>query len=413
MPADSSRFRRDALIECLGSLRCSPDLGRDVTGFERLSRLPGWVARSWCLRGGPRPAAVYRGRREAAGDRGGRTRSRDPFGPRTRPCRRSAGRAHTRATAGDVPLGCRSAARQGIARRCPERGGGAPLRPWRCGRPRAATDRSGQGRLTGPPRSVVTTSAGPRRAKASSGTSARNFVPSASDGRHYGTRRPCRFAIATRGDEAQPHGDVGGRRRAWACMFVSGAGDGGRRRPAFPPGPGRNPWQVGAGPSVTTSRGSPVRPTGGAACALGWFPTHWFYIVAAASPAVAGMFLIRSRTEHGPFPASTRLLSARGLGMVSIAMGEWQRRRCLDVESAARLRPSALGLPGDGADDALRGVPWSAASLRPWQGGPSGRPFITAGAVKPDGFHRPPLLAVGLVRGATAPSRWAALRRRS
>jgi uncharacterized membrane protein len=61
--------------------------------------------------------------------------------------------------------------------------------------------------------------------------------------------------------------------------------------------------------------------------AASWAKDNWFYLVAAASLGLAGVFLVQYGVENGILPPKLRVLAALGLGVALIAFGEYLRRR--------------------------------------------------------------------------------------
>ncbi|NOX74295.1 MAG: DUF2339 domain-containing protein, partial [Alphaproteobacteria bacterium] len=61
--------------------------------------------------------------------------------------------------------------------------------------------------------------------------------------------------------------------------------------------------------------------------AVAWAKVNWFYLVAAASLGLAGVFLVQYGVESGILPPKMRVLSALGLGAALIAFGEYLRRK--------------------------------------------------------------------------------------
>jgi uncharacterized membrane protein len=106
-----------------------------------------------------------------------------------------------------------------------------------------------------------------------------------------------------------------------------------------------NPWQKAAQSSAvensqTLQRSGIVAPTAAAptktryvfnsdnfAAALIWAKSNWFYLVAAASLGLAGVFLVQYGVENGILPPKMRVLAALALGLILIGAGEYLRRR--------------------------------------------------------------------------------------
>ncbi|MEP3442913.1 MAG: DUF2339 domain-containing protein [Sulfitobacter sp.] len=77
-------------------------------------------------------------------------------------------------------------------------------------------------------------------------------------------------------------------------------------------------------------------PVGQALSRLGpWLQQNWFYVVSAASLALAGVFLVQYGMENGLLPPRARVAAALGFGGALIAVGEFIRRRYGDGEQAS------------------------------------------------------------------------------
>jgi uncharacterized membrane protein len=106
-----------------------------------------------------------------------------------------------------------------------------------------------------------------------------------------------------------------------------------------------NPWQKAASSSVEENKGvlassgavravapAPRKPKryvfDGALIgqAVAWAKVNWFYLVAAASLGLAGVFLVQYGVDNGLLPPKLRVLAALGLGAALIAFGEYLRR---------------------------------------------------------------------------------------
>ncbi len=61
--------------------------------------------------------------------------------------------------------------------------------------------------------------------------------------------------------------------------------------------------------------------------ALVWVAGHWFYIIAAVSLGLAGVFLVQYGVETGLLTPAARVLTAFGLGAALLALAEFLRRR--------------------------------------------------------------------------------------
>ncbi|WP_371154925.1 DUF2339 domain-containing protein [Jannaschia sp. 2305UL9-9] len=135
-----------------------------------------------------------------------------------------------------------------------------------------------------------------------------------------------------------------------------------------------------------------------------WLAANWFYVVAAASLALAGVFLIQYGAEQGLLPPSVRVAAAVLFGSGLIAAGEWLRRRWGDgpqvvtahlpsVSSGAGIVTLFAALLGARHLYDLIGPNMSLLGLA----------TIAVVAIALGWFHGPLLIAVGLVGGAVAP----------
>lgn len=61
--------------------------------------------------------------------------------------------------------------------------------------------------------------------------------------------------------------------------------------------------------------------------AMAWARQHWFYLIAAASLAAAGVFLIQYGVERGLLSPPVRVGMALALGIALVAAAEWLRRK--------------------------------------------------------------------------------------
>lgn len=82
--------------------------------------------------------------------------------------------------------------------------------------------------------------------------------------------------------------------------------------------------------------------------ALGtWLRENWFYVVAAFSLALSGIFLVQYGIETGLLTPRARIGAALGFGLLLIGAGEWIRRRFGDdAASATAYLPSVLSGAG-------------------------------------------------------------------
>ncbi|MCX7890242.1 MAG: DUF2339 domain-containing protein, partial [Rhodobacteraceae bacterium] len=137
---------------------------------------------------------------------------------------------------------------------------------------------------------------------------------------------------------------------------------------------------------------------------LGWLRSNAVHVVAAASLALAGIFLVQYGIERGLIPPGLRVLAALALGAALIGSGEWIRRRWGDApESPAAYLPSTFS--GAGIVSMAAGI----VAARGLYGliGPgqafAGLVAVSALAILLGWLHGPLLAAVGLVGAAAAP----------
>ncbi|WP_425100090.1 DUF2339 domain-containing protein [Tropicibacter sp. S64] len=135
-----------------------------------------------------------------------------------------------------------------------------------------------------------------------------------------------------------------------------------------------------------------------------WLKENWFYAAAAASLALAGLFLVQYGIENGLLPPAARVAAALAFGALLIAGGEVIRRRYGDSEaSSTAYLPSVLS--GAGLVSLFGGIvaarmlydliaPTPALLLL----------FVTAlGGLTLGWRHGPLLAAIGLIGGMAAP----------
>lgn len=132
-----------------------------------------------------------------------------------------------------------------------------------------------------------------------------------------------------------------------------------KERPALGPAPAWGPGEASAPVAVPTAA-APIgaeppprsEPVGADALrwarSLGpWLRANWIYAVAAASLALAGVFLVQYGAERGLLSPGLRVLAGLGLGAALIAGGEVIRRRWGDEEeSSSAVLPSTLSSAG-------------------------------------------------------------------
>jgi len=69
--------------------------------------------------------------------------------------------------------------------------------------------------------------------------------------------------------------------------------------------------------------------------AMVWLATNWFYVVSAASLALAGLFLLQYGVENGLLPPAARVIAALLFGAALVGAGEVIRRRYGDGPASA------------------------------------------------------------------------------
>lgn len=135
-----------------------------------------------------------------------------------------------------------------------------------------------------------------------------------------------------------------------------------------------------------------------------WLRKNWFYVAAAMSLALAGLFFVQYGIETGLLSPTARVASALGFGASLIAAGEWIRRRYGDGEtSAAANLPSVLS--GAGLVSLMGGI-LAARMLYGLIGATPAFAGLFAVAVLGmvlGWFHGSLLAAIGLLGGLGAP----------
>jgi uncharacterized membrane protein len=135
----------------------------------------------------------------------------------------------------------------------------------------------------------------------------------------------------------------------------------------------------------------------------GWLRENWVLAIAAASLALAGVFMVQYGVEKGLLTPFWRVMGALGFGTALIAGGEFIRRRAGDEDGATRYLPSTLS--GAGIVVLYAGV-FSARALYGLIG--PGTTFLGLGGVSVVAlvlgwFHGPILAAVGILGATAAP----------
>ncbi|MFW2543859.1 DUF2339 domain-containing protein [Primorskyibacter sp. 2E107] len=165
---------------------------------------------------------------------------------------------------------------------------------------------------------------------------------------------------------------------------------------------GRAPWRSPPKPPA-----APKRPSVLAAQLsrlTHWLRENWFYAAAAASLALAGLFLVQYGVENGLLPPAARVAAALSFGVLLIAGGEVIRRRFGDSEaSATAYLPSVLS--GAGLVSIFGGL----VAARMLYGLIAPTPALVLlfaaalGGLLLGWRHGPLLAAIGLIGGMLAP----------
>jgi|LGOV01.1.fsa_nt_gb uncharacterized membrane protein len=80
---------------------------------------------------------------------------------------------------------------------------------------------------------------------------------------------------------------------------------------------------------------------------VAWMQKNWFFAVAAASLALAGIFLVQYGVEKGLLSPGLRVIAALSFGMILIGVGEYIRRKLgSDEEGSFALLPSVFSGAG-------------------------------------------------------------------
>ena len=150
---------------------------------------------------------------------------------------------------------------------------------------------------------------------------------------------------------------------------------------------------------------APQTPLDKALSNLGpWLQQNWFYVVSAASLALAGIFLVQYGMENGLLPPRARVAAGLAFGGALIGVGEFVRRRFGDGEqSATAYLPSVFSGAGIVT---LFGAILSARLLYDLIGGGSamiGMIAVALIAVVLGWMHGPLLVAVGVIGAYGAP----------
>lgn len=135
-----------------------------------------------------------------------------------------------------------------------------------------------------------------------------------------------------------------------------------------------------------------------------WLTKNWYYAVAAASLALAGIFVVQYGIEQGLLPPLVRVLAALGFGVLLVGVGELIRRRFGDMEdSSAAFLPSTFSSAGIVT---LFGAILSARLLYGFIGPEvalGGMALVGVLAMVLGWFYGPLLAAVGIIGATVAP----------
>ena len=117
---------------------------------------------------------------------------------------------------------------------------------------------------------------------------------------------------------------------------------------AAPPDPDTPAPQTARRPSSPAAPPRAIVFTAARTAALSaWFRENWFYVLAAISLALAGVFFVQYGIENGILSPFWRVMAALVLGLCLIGAGEWVRRRGGDEGTElTALLPSTLSGSG-------------------------------------------------------------------
>lgn len=147
-----------------------------------------------------------------------------------------------------------------------------------------------------------------------------------------------------------------------------------------------------------------VLSSGKAKQLLDWVTQNWFYVVSAASLALAGIFLVQYGIEEGLLPPPVRVLAAVLFGLALIAGGEFIRRRFGDESSS-----STAYLPSTFSGAGIVTLFGAVVSARGLYGlidpntAFAGMAVVGIGAVALGWFYGPFLAAIGIIGAMAAP----------
>ncbi|WP_050527999.1 DUF2339 domain-containing protein [Pseudorhodobacter aquimaris] len=134
-----------------------------------------------------------------------------------------------------------------------------------------------------------------------------------------------------------------------------------------------------------------------------WLHENWVLAIAAASLALAGLFMVQYGVENGLLTPFWRVVAALGFGAVLIAAGEVIRRRAGDEVGATRFLPSTLSGAGIVV---LYAAVFSARALYDLTGPGTtllGLAGVSGCALILGWFYGPVLAAVGVLGATLAP----------
>lgn len=138
--------------------------------------------------------------------------------------------------------------------------------------------------------------------------------------------------------------------------------------------------------------------------AVAWCKVNWFYLIAALSLALSGIFLIQYGVERGLLSPPIRVLTAVALGVMLLTMAEWLRRRGGDEEGdALAYLPSTLAA---GGVVTLFATTWGAYGLYALIGPGIALVLLAALGLATIGlgwFYGPLLSAIGIAGATVAP----------
>lgn len=157
-------------------------------------------------------------------------------------------------------------------------------------------------------------------------------------------------------------------------------------------------------PQPTPKRRSYVFSADRVASVLNWTQKNWFYVVAAMSLGLAGVFLVQYGIENGMLTPKLRVFAALGLGAALIAVGEYLRRKGADhKDNLFAYLPSTFA--AGGLISMFSGVFSARALYDLIVAGPAMGLLATIGLVAEviGWFYGPLLAAIGILGAIAAP----------